>query len=127
MKQAGRPPSPATASRRKQVLEMSDRGLTPTEIADALKASPAVVCADRHRLGVSQPRPLRRRSTLEPDEVAKMSLLVDDECPISEIARTFDLSPSTVRRYFPNVKRMDGRVLNTQEVDAANQLGLAVI
>jgi DNA invertase Pin-like site-specific DNA recombinase len=64
---------------------------------------------------------------LTEEKLARAAAMLEDECPVSEIARTLGCGKTTIDRYFPNRPRRNGRVLGKYHRELAEKLGLPAV
>lgn len=91
-----------------RISQLVDDGLSQGEILKAEKISrgalikyfPEVKGRPRYK----KPRPPKtdNNNRVSPEQLERIALLVEDEVPIREIARTTGISDTTIKKYFPN-------------------------
>lgn len=90
--------SPETiAKRRDRVKSLTDQGMTAPEIAALLKVSTRTVVRYRRATGCSQP--VGRHLT--DDEIATAGEMLDDGCPVQEVAETLGVSAWAITARYP--------------------------
>lgn len=80
-----------------KVAEMTRRGYTAREIAQALGVTMRTVTRSRRRTGVST----SPRYWMTDDEIAAARTLLEDGCSFAETARTLGRGASTIAAHFP--------------------------
>jgi DNA-binding NarL/FixJ family response regulator len=84
--------------RQARVREMTRAGMSAELIADVLGVTERQVVRDRVAAGCSQ-QPSGMPMSAEELRIAE--LMLDDGCPVNEVARTLGRSPATICRHFP--------------------------
>lgn len=109
--------------RRRRVAMLTRCAKSTNEIAVILRISTSTVHRDRVELGITDQSVIR--DPLSRQEVETIAHLLEDECPLAEIARTVGCSPQTITRRFPDRAPGVGQpVLNSYHRALAVRLGL---
>lgn len=83
------------------LVEMTLAQKPITEISRALGVSTTTVARHQAPLGIREPRGRRRKPLLDSELERMRQMLDDEEVSYPEVARTFGVDVSTVRRHFP--------------------------
>lgn len=86
-----------TAERRAEVVRLTKLGVSAPEIARRLQTTQRQVVRDRKAMGISQ-SPCH--DPLTPAEICRALELIDDGCPLNEVAATLGRGRATIARRF---------------------------
>lgn len=116
------------AERRGEVKRMTEEGITAERIADALRITVRTVQRDRAETRVTR----QRIASLSAEEMDAVHLLLEDDCPLAEIARTVGrpkkfLLGVLAQELASRPRRPGGRILGKHHQAMAEQLGLLVL
>jgi hypothetical protein len=93
-------------ARRERVKAMTLAGKSAADIAAALGVTERTVVRDRVAAGCGQPP----QPPITDDELRTAAAMLDDGCPVEEVARTIGRSPRQLAQRFP------GRTWDRQQV-----------
>lgn len=108
---------------REKIKSLTLAGMSAPKIAATLGVSESTVYKVRRITGVSKPANI----PIPKEDWSFADALHAEGCPVTEIARTIGVHPTTVSKRFPQSGRTGGRVLNKHEAVIAEKLGLIVI
>lgn len=97
-----------------KIMELSAQGFTVKEIAEAVSVDARTVkrhapeTIGRRKVVEKVSKPAVNEVVLEPELLAKIGLMVEDEVPLAEICRTFHVTTHAVKKYFPNAGVRNG-------------------
>ena len=86
-----------TTDRREQVTAMTRQGMTADQIGAALGIAPRNVVRHRVAAGIAQPASVRVTDA----QWQTAERMLDDGCPLAEIARTIGADSKTIATHFP--------------------------
>lgn len=106
--------------RREQVARMTELGLSATQIAQRLGIHKRLVVRDREAMGLTAGYTC---NTFTPEEIRIAEMLLEDQCPLGEIAATLGRNRATVARKFRGRSTIKGNPLRGCH-ELRKQLGL---
>lgn len=106
-RQRGQARREATQERREAVRRLTEAGLSAKAIGERLGVPQRLVVRDRHKLGIAQPSAI----PLTPAEICLALNLLEDECPLGEIAATLGRGKATIARKFRGHSKIKGNPL----------------
>lgn len=91
------------------------------EIAEKMHVSKRTVARWRQQLGLSHP------NALSEEQLRTVELLLEDDCPIAEIARTIGCSPEALHKRYRNRPKPRYQPFSRRQREIAKSLGLELI